>query len=99
MADKPVTVRREKVSARIGRLDQFPNQHHLDGSPPNYSAVPRPVFIHRYRRADDYVVIGASTVKDRKARAAEVAEAKKDNQLGLMVAGFCGYAQERKAQS
>ena len=67
----------------------------IHGSPPNYSTVPRPVFIHRYRRADDYVVIGASTVKDRKARAAEVAEAKKDNQFGLMVSGFRSYTQDR----
>ena len=67
----------------------------IHGSPPNYSTVPRPVFIHRYRRADDYVVIGASTVKDRKARAAEVAEAKKDNQFGLMVSGFRSYTGDR----
>ena len=71
----------------------------IHGSPPNYSAVPRPVFIHRYRRADDYVVIGASTVADRTARAAEVAEARKDNQLGLMVAGFRSYAGDRAAHS
>ena len=69
----------------------------IHGSPPNYSTVPRPVFIHRYRRADDFVVIGASTVADRKARAAEVAAANKDNQFGLMVAGFRGYAEERSA--
>ena len=71
----------------------------IHGSPPNYSTVPRPVFIHRYRRADDYVVIGASTVKDRKARAAAAAEAKKENQLGLMVSGFRPYAQDRKSPS
>ncbi len=70
----------------------------IHGSPPNYSTVPRPVFIHRYRRADDYVVIGASTVEDRKVRAAEVAEAKKDNQFGLMVAGFRSYAEDRTTQ-
>lgn len=68
----------------------------IHGSPPNRSTVPRPVFIHRYRRADDYVVIGASTVADRKARAAEVAAARKDNQLGLMVAGFRSYTPDRK---
>lgn len=70
----------------------------IHGSPPNYSKVPRPVFIHRYRRADDFVVIGASTVDDRKARAAAVDEAKKENQLGLMVAGFRRYADDRAAQ-
>ena len=69
----------------------------IHGSPPNYSTVPRPVFIHRYRRADDYAIIRASTVEDRKARAAEVAEAKKENQLGLMVSGFRSYAGERDA--
>ena len=71
----------------------------IHGSPPNYSTVPRPVFIHRYRRADDYAIIRASTVEDRQARAAEVDEAKKDNQLGLMVAGFRGYADDRAAHS
>jgi ectoine hydroxylase len=71
----------------------------IHGSPPNYSTVPRPVFIHRYRRADDYAIIRASTVEDRKARAAEVAEAKKDNQLGLMVSGFRSYTRDRAAHS
>ena len=71
----------------------------IHGSPPNYSTVPRPVFIHRYRRADDYAVITASTVEDRKAREAEAAEARKDNQLGLMVAGFRAYADDRAAHS
>ena len=61
--------------------------------------MPRPVFIHRYRRADDYAVIRASTVEDRKARAAEVDEAKKENQLGLMVSGFRRYADDRAAHS
>ena len=71
----------------------------IHGSPPNYSTVPRPVFIHRYRRADDYAIIRASTVEDRKARAAEVDEARKDNQLGMMVAGFRSYADDRAAHS
>ena len=36
----------------------------IHGSPPNYSTVPRPVFIHRYRRADDYAIkpISAATL-------------------------------------
>ena len=71
----------------------------IHGSPPNYSTVPRPVFIHRYRRADDYTVISASTVEDRTAREAEAAAARKDNQLGLMVSGFRAWADDRAAHS
>ncbi len=55
----------------------------VHGSPPNTNDGPRPVFIHRYRRADDFVVISGSSVANRR----RVAEAKDQNQLGLMVRG------------
>jgi len=67
----------------------------IHGSQENRSDKPRPVFIHRYRRADDYVVIGASTTEKRAEAEKRVAEAKKENQRGLMVRGFRRYTSER----
>ena len=63
----------------------------IHGSPPNYSSEPRPVFIHRYRRADDYVVISATNVANREDRKKQVDAAKKENQQGFMVSGFRTY--------
>ncbi|MCX6382574.1 MAG: phytanoyl-CoA dioxygenase family protein [Armatimonadetes bacterium] len=62
--------------------------HTIHGSQENHSEKARPVFIHRYRSADDYVVIGASTVEKRTEAEKHIAEAKKENQRGLMVRGF-----------
>lgn len=59
----------------------------IHGSQENHSDAARPVFIHRYRRPDDFVVVGAATVADRKKAEARAAEAKKQNQQGLMVRG------------
>jgi phytanoyl-CoA hydroxylase len=59
----------------------------VHGSKSNTSAAPRPVFIHRWRRADDYVVINASTTENRALRERQIAEAKKENQVGFMVRG------------
>jgi hypothetical protein len=67
----------------------------IHGSQENHSQSPRPVFIHRYRRADDYVVIGATTTENRAEAEKRVAEAKKENQRGLMVRGFRPYTPER----
>ena len=39
----------------------------IHGSKENHSERPRPVFIHRYRRPDDYVVVSATTA-ERRAR-------------------------------
>ncbi len=59
----------------------------VHGSKSNSSNAARPVFIHRYRRADDYVVINA-TLTDNRAKAEQrVKEAKKENQQGFMVRG------------
>jgi phytanoyl-CoA hydroxylase len=63
----------------------------IHGSKENHSNSPRPVFINRYRAADDYVVISGSTVQNRQEAERRAAEAKKENQRGLMVRGFRGY--------
>ncbi len=60
----------------------------IHGSKPNWSDKPRPVFINRYRTADDYVVVGATSTENRKAAEAQREQATKDNQRGLMVRGF-----------
>lgn len=59
----------------------------IHGSKENHSEKPRPVFIHRYRRPDDYVTIGAATASARKEAEKHAAEVKKQNQQGLMVRG------------
>ena len=60
----------------------------IHGSPANHSDGPRPVFIHRYRRADDYVVIAATDASMRKDKSAQIEQAKKENQCGFMVRGY-----------
>jgi phytanoyl-CoA hydroxylase len=63
----------------------------IHGSKENHSDKPRPVFINRYRRADDYVTIGATTTQNRAEAEKRAVEAKKENQRGLMVRGFRPY--------
>lgn len=63
----------------------------IHGSQTNRSDKPRPVFIHRYRRANDYVVIGATTTTNRAEAEKRAEQAKKENQHGLMVRGFRPY--------
>jgi ectoine hydroxylase-related dioxygenase (phytanoyl-CoA dioxygenase family) len=63
----------------------------IHGSQENHSDKPRPVFIHRYRRADDYVTISGTTTENRAEAEKRAAEAKKENQRGLMVRGFRPY--------
>src|SRR5579875_784756 len=63
----------------------------IHGSQENRSSRPRPVFIHRYRAAEDYVVVGATTVANRQEAEKHAAEARKENQKGLMVRGFRTY--------
>lgn len=60
----------------------------VHGSQQNHSKSPRPVFIHRYRRADDYVVVDATTTENRAQAIKHVGEATKENQMGFMVCGF-----------
>ena len=56
----------------------------VHGSKPNFTDMPRPVFIHRYRRPDDYIVAGGTTVENRSARGEHDAS----QEQGLMVRGF-----------
>jgi hypothetical protein len=73
----------------------FFNVKTIHGSPENHSDTARPVFIHRYRRADDYIVVSGTTTENRALNEKRAAEAKKENQMGLMVRGFRRYEAER----
>lgn len=66
----------------------------IHGSQENHSQASRPVFIHRYRRPDDYVTVRATTVQKRAEAEKRAEQAKKENQRGLMVRGFRPYAEE-----
>ncbi len=67
----------------------------IHGSQQNHSDKPRPVFIHRYRRADDYVIINATTAENRALAEQHIGEASKANQKGLLVAGFRAFDEAR----
>ena len=75
----------------------FFNVKTVHGSKQNMSDKPRPVFINRYRRTDDFVIIGGTTTANRaeaEKRAAAAEEAKKANSdRGLMVRGFRPFSQ------
>lgn len=60
----------------------------IHGSKPNTTDSPRPVFIHRYRAADDYVVVSGTSAANREEAERHAAEAEKENQRGFMVRGF-----------
>lgn len=64
----------------------------VHGSRQNLSDRPRPVFINRYRRPDDYAIIRATTTSNR-AEAEKLADdARRENEpQGLMVRGFRSY--------
>ena len=66
--------------------------HTIHVSKQNHSAAPRPVFIHRYRNAADYVVVGATTSAARleaeSPEARKAAEAGRHRERGMMVRGF-----------
>jgi hypothetical protein len=68
----------------------------IHGSKPNESSEPRPVFINRYRDADDYVIITTDDRKNPAEAEKRAAEASKENQQGLMVRGFRRYDASRK---
>ena len=63
----------------------------IHGSKENHSEKPRPVFIHRYRRPDDYVTVSATTTTRREEGEKRAEQASKQNQRGLMVRGFRPY--------
>ncbi len=63
----------------------------IHGSKSNRADAPRPVFIHRYRRPDDFVTVRAATTAKRAEAEKRAAEARKTNeQRGLMVRGVRG---------
>lgn len=62
----------------------------VHGSKENHSNASRPVFIHRYRRPDDYVTVGGTTVEKRRA-AEKNAASVRNEPPGLMVRGFRRY--------
>jgi len=66
----------------------------IHGSQENHSDRARPVFINRYRRADDYVLVGATSAGNRAEAEKKSNEARKSQQLGLMVRGFRAYEAE-----
>lgn len=70
--------------------------HTIHGSQTNRSKASRPVCIHRYRNAQDYVVVGATSTKIRKdaesAEARAAAGRSRWSQRGMMVRGFRPFA-------
>ena len=75
------------VTGRAGDTIFF-HYRTIHGSQENHSSSPRPVFINRYRRPDDYVTVGAATAAGRAEGEKKAAEARKKHQRGLMVRGF-----------
>ncbi len=79
------------ISGKAGDSIFF-NVKTVHGSKQNMSDKPRPVFINRYRRTDDYVVVGGTTTANRaesEKHAAAVEKAKKSNSdRGLMLRGY-----------
>jgi hypothetical protein len=80
----------EKALPIVGKAGDaiFFNVKTIHGSKENHSQQPRPVFINRYRRADDYIVVSATTAANRAEAEKRAADAKKANQRGLMLRGF-----------
>jgi phytanoyl-CoA hydroxylase len=64
----------------------------IHGSMENHSDRPRPAFIHRYRQADDYVVVQAATTAHRDDGERKATQASKRSQRGLMVRGRRAHA-------
>jgi phytanoyl-CoA hydroxylase len=66
----------------------------IHGSQENHSQKPRPVFINRYRRPDDYVVVSATTTENRAEAEKNADTVKKDGHRGLLVRGFRPYTDD-----
>ena len=64
----------------------------VHGSPENRSRKPRPVFIHRYRRPDDYVIVSATSAKRREEVKRSAHEVRGDQQRGFMVRGYRSFS-------
>ena len=93
----PETWTWEKALPVIGSAGDaiFFNVKTIHGSKENHSDKSRPVFINRYRAADDYVTISATTTENRAHREKLAEMAKKENQKGLMVRGFRKFSDDR----
>jgi phytanoyl-CoA hydroxylase len=76
-----------RVCGRAGDTILF-HYRCIHGSKENHSTSPRPAFIHRYRRPDDFVVVSATSVAKREDAEQRAAQASKENQRGYMVRGF-----------
>ncbi len=57
----------------------------IHGSPENHSDVARPVFINRWRRADDFIVAGGTMAHNRKDNQQKTKQAREYN---MMIAGY-----------
>jgi phytanoyl-CoA hydroxylase len=79
----------EDATPIIGKAGDsiFFNYKCIHGSQENHSDKARPVFIHRYRRPNDYVIVSAATAEARAEAEKKAEQAKKQNQQGLMVRG------------
>ena len=72
----------------------------VHGSKQNHSDTPRPVFINRYRRPDDYAIIRATTTSNRADAESRAQQARREDEpQGLMVRGFRPYAEADGAGS
>jgi ectoine hydroxylase-related dioxygenase (phytanoyl-CoA dioxygenase family) len=81
------------ITGRAGDVICF-HANTIHGSRENRSTAPRPVFIHRYRRADDYVVVGGTTLDNRGQREQARTTASKAGHYGLMVRGTRSFQAE-----
>ena len=78
----------------------FFNVKTIHGSRQNHSDTPRPVFIIRYRRPDDYAVVRATTTANRAEAEKRAQQARRENEpQGLMVRGFRPYADTDGAEA
>ena len=78
----------------------FFNVKTIHGSKQNHSDTPRPVFINRYRRPDDYAVIRATTTANRAQAEQRAQQARRaDEPQGLMVRGFRRYEDANGAEN
>ncbi len=66
----------------------------VHGSKQNHSDTPRPVFINRYRRPDDFAIIRATTTSNRAEAESRAQQARREDEPpGLMVRGFRPYSE------